>query len=55
MLVTEPTHKVEANKFGVIKGAKVEDDVLIEFYIKHSEPLEVGSKIANFTKMSVVK
>ena len=55
VLVTEPTHKVEANKFGVIKGAKVEDDVLIEFYIKHSEPLEVGSKIANFTKMSVVK
>ena len=55
VLVTEPTHKVEPNKFGVIKGAKVEDGVLIEFYIKHSEPLEVGSKIANFTKMSVVK
>ena len=24
---------------------------MIEFYIKHSEPLEIGSKIANFTAL----
>ena len=46
MLMNEVSHKVEPNKFGVIKGEHVEDSVLIEFYIKHSEPLEVGSKIA---------
>lgn len=46
MLFTEVNHKIEPNKFGVIKGEKVEDGVLIEIYIKHSEPLEVGSKIA---------
>lgn len=46
MLVAETTGKVEPNKFGVIRGQKVEDSVLIEFYIKHTELLEVGSKIA---------
>ena len=51
MLMNEVSHKVEPNKFGVIKGEQVEDSVLIEFYIKHGEPLEVGSKIANFTAL----
>lgn len=51
MLMNEVSHKVEPNKFGVIKGEHVEDAVLIEFYIKHSEPLEIGSKIANFTAL----
>jgi hypothetical protein len=46
MLVNETTHKIEPNQFGVIKGEHVEDGVLIEFYIKHTEPLEIGSKIA---------
>ena len=46
MLMNEVSHKVEPNKFGVIKGEHVEDAVLIEFYIKHAEPLEIGSKIA---------
>ena len=50
MLLKEPTRKIQPNKFGVINGEYVEDGVLIEFYIKHSEPLEIGSKIANFTK-----
>ena len=50
MLIDEGTHKVEPNKFNVIKGQKIEEGVLIEFYIKHSEPLEIGSKIANYTK-----
>lgn len=51
LLMNETNHKIEPNKFGVIKGEKVEDAVLIEFYIKHSEPLEIGSKIANFTAL----
>lgn len=51
MLVNETSKKIEPNKFGVIKGQKMDDGVLIEFYIKHSEPLEIGSKIANFTAL----
>ena len=50
MMLKEPTHEIEPNKYGVVRGQKVEDAVLINFYIKHAEPLEVGSKIANFTK-----
>ena len=46
MLVTDVSHKIQPNRFGVIKGERVEDSILIEFYIKHSEPLEIGSKIA---------
>ena len=49
ILLNSSTGKVEPNRYGVIKGQKVEDGVLIEFYIKHAEPLEVGSKIAMFT------
>ena len=52
MLLTETTKKIEPSKFGVIKGQKIEEGgVLIEFYVKHSEPLEIGSKIANFTAL----
>ena len=51
ILIKEPTHEIEPNKYGVIKGQNVEDSVLINFYIKHSEPLEIGSKIANFTAL----
>lgn len=51
VMITEPTGKVEPNKYGVIRGQKVEDSVLIEFYTKHTELLEVGSKIANFTAL----
>lgn len=46
LLIDEPTHKIEPNKFSVLKGQKIDEGVLIEFYIKHSEPLEIGSKIA---------
>lgn len=49
MLLTDTTGKVEPNMYGVIRGQKCEDSVLIEFYIKHTELLEVGSKIAMFT------
>ena len=49
ILLKDTCDKVEPNRYGVIKGQKVEEGVLIEFYIKHEEPLEVGSKIAMFT------
>lgn len=51
ILCNETTSKIDPNIYGVIKGEKVEEGVLIEFYIKHTEPLEVGSKIANFTAL----
>ena len=51
LLVDESTNKIEPNKFSVLKGEKIDEGVLIEFYIKHSEPLEIGSKIANFTAL----
>lgn len=51
ILCDEVSHAIEPNKFGVIRGEHVEDSVLIEFYIKHAEPLEIGSKIANFTAL----
>jgi len=50
MFLNEAAKKTNPDAYGVIKGEKVEDSVLFEFYIKHSEPLEIGSKIANFTK-----
>lgn len=46
MLLTEPTGKIDAGRYGVIRGQRVNDGVLIEFEIKHEELLEVGSKIA---------
>lgn len=49
ILCTETTGKIEPNKYGTIRGENVEDSVLIEFYIEEVEPLEVASKIANFS------
>ena len=46
MLFSETTGKVSPNKYGILKGQKIEDGVLIEFYIKHEEYLEIGSKVA---------
>ena len=46
ILFNESTGKVSPNKYGVLKGQKIEDGVLIEFYIKHEEFLEIGSKVA---------
>ena len=52
MMFTDTSSKVSPSVYGVIKGQKVEDgSVLIEFYVKHTELLEVGSKIANFTAL----
>lgn len=49
MLLDDADHKVEPNRFGVIRGQNVEDSVLIEIYIKHEEYLEVASKVTYFT------
>lgn len=49
LLCDEPTGKIDPNKFGAIKGMKVEEGVIIEFYLEHAEPLEIGSKVAMFT------
>ena len=51
IMVTDASHKVKPDRYGNIRGNKVEDSVLIQFYIKHGEPLEVGSKIANFSAL----
>lgn len=51
ILFNETTKKIEANQFGNVKGNKVGEGVLVEFYIKHNEPLEVGSKLVNFTAL----
>jgi hypothetical protein len=37
--------------YGVIKGQKVENAVLIEFYIEHGDIMGVGDKLAFFTAL----
>ena len=51
VFVNEVAGKVKPSQYGTIKGQEVDDGVLIEFYIRHSEALEVGSKIANFSAL----
>lgn len=46
LLLNETSGKVEPNIYGVIKGQKVQDSVLIEFYISHGDILGVGDKLA---------
>jgi hypothetical protein len=46
LLLNETTGKIEPNIYGVIKGQKVQDSVLIEFYIEHADIMGVGDKLA---------
>lgn len=46
LLLNETTGKVEPNVYGVVRGQKVEDSVLIEFYIEHGDIMGVGDKLA---------
>lgn len=46
LLLNESTGKVEPNMYGVIKGQKVQDSILIEFYIEHGDILGAGDKVA---------
>ena len=54
IMLNETTGKVEPNIYGVIKGQKVQDSVLIEFYIEHGDKLGVGDKLAYFTALKSV-
>lgn len=54
VMITESSGTTQPDRYGNIRGEKVNDGVLIEFYVKHSEPLEVGSKLANFSPLKDV-
>lgn len=54
VMITESSGTTQPNKYGVIRGEKVNDGVLIEFSLKHAEPLEIGSKLANFSPLKNV-
>jgi hypothetical protein len=51
LMVTESSGRTQPDRYGNIRGIRVDDGVAIEFYIKHSEPLEVGSKVANYSAL----
>lgn len=54
LLLNETTGKVEPNIYGVIKGQKVQNSVLIEFYISHGDIMGVGDKLAYFTALKSI-
>lgn len=54
MLLKDATSKVEPNIYGVIKGQKVQDSVLFEFYIEHGDIMGVGDKLAYFTALKSI-
>lgn len=54
MLLDEPTSKITPGADGTIKGRKVFDGVLIEFYIQHKNPLGVGDKLIYFTALKSI-
>ena len=54
LLLNETSGKVEPNIYGVIKGQKVQDSVLIEFYVSHGDILGVGDKLAYFTALKSI-
>lgn len=53
MLFNEPTGKVETNN-GKLRGAIVNDGVLIEFYIKVHDELGVGDKLVFFSALKSI-
>ena len=53
MLFNEPTGKVETNN-GKLRGAIVNDGVLIEFYIKVYDEVGVGDKIVFFSALKSI-
>lgn len=50
MLLNQPTHKMET-KDGKIKGNRVDDGVLIIFYVKCKNYVNIGDKITFFTAL----
>ena len=53
MLFNEPTGKVETNN-GKLRGAIVNEGVLIEFYIKVHDELGIGDKIVFFSALKSI-
>ena len=54
MIFNEPTGKVEPNGNGVFRGAKVNDGVVIEFYIKVHDEVGIGDKIVFFSALKSI-
>lgn len=54
VLLTESAKKTDPNVYGVIKGQKVMDGVLFEFYIQHVDVFGVGDKLVWFTALKGV-
>lgn len=54
MLLNESTDKVKPNQYGLVKGANVGEGVLFEFYIRHTDTLGVGDKIAYFAALKSI-
>jgi hypothetical protein len=54
MLFNEPTGKVEPNGNGVFRGAKVNEGVIIEFYIKVHDEVGIGDKIVFFSALKSI-
>lgn len=54
VLLTEAAKKTEPNIYGVVKGQKVTDGVLFEFYISHVDTFGVGDKLVWFTALKGV-
>lgn len=50
LLLNQPDHPIET-KDGKIKGEKVDDGVLIIFYIKYEDIVSIGDKITFFTAL----
>lgn len=51
ILLDETTGKIEPNMYGILKGQKAEDSVVIEFYIEHDDIMGVGDKLTYFTAL----
>lgn len=54
VLFTEATDKLKPAADGTIKGNKVFDGVLIEFYIKYFDPISVGDKITFYSALKSI-
>lgn len=54
MLFNEPTGKVTPNGNGVFRGAKVNEGVIIEFYIKVYDEVGIGDKIVFFSALKSI-
>jgi hypothetical protein len=54
MLFNEPTGKVETDANGGLRGAKVHEGVLVEFYIKVYDEVGIGDKIVFFSALKSI-